>query len=155
MGNQMNYSEKHIPNYSEKHIPNCAGFIVVCNDCVLLVSTHKNVWGFPKGKRHTKELHIDCAYRELKEETGLTAKDITPLDIDTFWINELSNKGTPSVRLYIATTDKMIQPKIQDVDELASAKWVKVSDAGKILTLKNRFKLLQDAMLYIQSHVKI
>ena len=55
------------------------------------------------------------------------------------------------MRLYIATTHEMIKPKVQDVDELASAKWVKISDAYKLLTIKNRSQILQDAVNYIQS----
>ena len=71
----------NMSNDINKHYPSCAGFIIICEDHVLLVSTHKNIWGFPKGKRKTKEQHIDCAYRELKEETGLDTKDIISIII--------------------------------------------------------------------------
>lgn len=132
-----------------KYYPSCAGFIVICKEHVLLVCTHKNVWGFPKGKRNTKEKHIDCAYRELKEETGLDTKDIITVDIDTFWLHELSNKGTPSVRLYIATTSELIKPNVQDTDELSTASWIKISEAHKLLKIKNRSQILRDAVNYI------
>ena len=32
-------------------------------------------WGFPKGRRNPKETDIDCANRELKEETGIESDD--------------------------------------------------------------------------------
>lgn len=33
-------------------------------------------WGFPKGRRDYRESDFQCALREVKEETGLTEKDI-------------------------------------------------------------------------------
>lgn len=33
-------------------------------------------WGFPKGRRDGSELDLDCALREMREETGLTNDDI-------------------------------------------------------------------------------
>ena len=36
-------------------------------------------WGFPKGRRDYRESDFQCALREVKEETGLTEKDIYPI----------------------------------------------------------------------------
>ena len=33
-------------------------------------------WGFPKGRREPHELDIQCAFRELEEETGITEAEI-------------------------------------------------------------------------------
>jgi 8-oxo-dGTP pyrophosphatase MutT (NUDIX family) len=33
-------------------------------------------WGFPKGRRDGSESDLDCALREMKEETGLEQKDV-------------------------------------------------------------------------------
>ncbi|VBB18056.1 NUDIX hydrolase [Yasminevirus sp. GU-2018] len=118
---------------------------------VLLVSTHKNVWGFPKGKRNSGELYDICAFRELKEETGLTHNDINPVDMEMFCLHEVTDKGTPSVKLYLATTDRLVTPIVEDVDELGCAKWMPVSEAYNLLTLKNRKQILRDAL----SHLKI
>lgn len=38
---------------------------------VLLVQSRGNLWGFPKGTIKNMESPIDCAIREVKEETGL------------------------------------------------------------------------------------
>lgn len=38
---------------------------------VLIVRSRGNCWGFPKGSRNDDEIPIDCAIRELKEETGV------------------------------------------------------------------------------------
>jgi 8-oxo-dGTP pyrophosphatase MutT (NUDIX family) len=42
-------------------------------------------WGFPKGRRNSKEKNIECAKREFEEETTIPIQDIhivnmTPLD---------------------------------------------------------------------------
>ena len=124
---------------------NCAGFVILCNDHVLLVSTHKRV---PKGKRNKGEELINCACRELHEETGLEFSQIVPIDIDTFFLHEITGKGTSSVRLYLATTNELIQPKIYDEEELSDAKWVKIEDAYNLLTLKNRKAILQESVEY-------
>jgi len=128
----------------------CAGFVVICNDHVLLVSTHKGVWGFPKGKREGNEEHIICAFRELNEETSLVASQITPIDIDKFFLHEITDKGNPSVRLYLAITDSLIEPKIKDMEELADAKWVQVDEAYKLLIVKNRKQILLDSVEYLK-----
>jgi 8-oxo-dGTP pyrophosphatase MutT (NUDIX family) len=36
-------------------------------------------WGFPKGRRDVGESEYMCSIRELREETGLTEKDIIPI----------------------------------------------------------------------------
>jgi 8-oxo-dGTP pyrophosphatase MutT (NUDIX family) len=36
-------------------------------------------WGFPKGRRDTRETEYACAIREMREETGLTEQDVVPI----------------------------------------------------------------------------
>lgn len=127
---------------------NCAGFVVICKDekKVLLVSTHKGKWGFPKGKKEKKESFEQCAFRELKEETGLRDDQIDPLDMTSTFFNEITKKGKPSVQLYLATTQNLIEPKIEDQDELSQAKWFDFEEAKKVLTIKNRKEILESAI---------
>ena len=60
----------------------------------------------------------------------------------------LSKKGRITVRLYLATlsTDHLIQPVINDQEELEKAEWVEIHQAEKILTIKNRSQVLRDAV---------
>jgi len=37
---------------------------------------HSPEWGFPKGRRDPRESELQCALRELKEETGIHEKDV-------------------------------------------------------------------------------
>lgn len=43
-------------------------------DCKIHWSTPE--WGFPKGRRDGSETDLDCALREMKEETGLQESDV-------------------------------------------------------------------------------
>jgi 8-oxo-dGTP pyrophosphatase MutT (NUDIX family) len=128
--------------------PDCAGFVVLAQDHVLLVSTHNGNWGFPKGKKKKKESLIECAHRELYEETGLDGHDIMSIDTENLFFNEISKKGRITVRLYLAAlnTDHLIQPVINDQEELEKAEWVEIHQAEKILTVKNRSQVLRDAV---------
>jgi 8-oxo-dGTP pyrophosphatase MutT (NUDIX family) len=38
---------------------------------VLIIQSKGNLWGIPKGSKKYKETDIECAIREVKEETGL------------------------------------------------------------------------------------
>jgi len=133
-----------------KHYPMCGGFVVLCESeekiNVLLVKTHKNVWGFPKGKRKKHEPLFECALRECEEETGLKENQLNIIDKNTIFFDEITKKGVASVRLYLATTTDLIKPKIYDLDELAEAKWVQITEAANLLTHKNRKQILLDAI---------
>lgn len=64
-------------------------------------------WGFPKGRRDSKEADIECALRELWEETGVAKEDIHLLEnVDPFFEDF---QGTNGVRYchkyYLATCD--------------------------------------------------
>lgn len=43
-------------------------------DRILLVQSRGNLWGPPKGTMKKAETFMDCAIREVKEETGLSIK---------------------------------------------------------------------------------
>ena len=124
----------------------CAGFVVLCKGKVLLVETPNHVWGFPKGKKNRKEKLLDCAFRELQEETGLKKDQIIVIDPNEIVFNEISKKGKSSVHLYLATAKELIKPKVTNPEELLSAKWVDVKEALLILTKKNRKQILTDAV---------
>lgn len=133
----------------------CAGFVVLCKNthCVLLVSTHNGNWGFPKGKRNPnpmpktgREGHEECAWRELEEETGLVKSDVATFNMETTFFLERTDKGNVAVKLFLATTETCIEPKVSDTDELAIARWIPYEEALTLLTLKNRRQILEDAI---------
>ena len=54
------------------------GFLIVRGDPVgsFLLMKHKQRWDLPKGHVDPGETDLECAYRELVEETGIAADDI-------------------------------------------------------------------------------
>jgi len=119
--------------------PPCAGIIVFNGDSTILVQTDALKYSFPKGKRNKGETPIEAAWRELKEETGLTSENVQLIS-DTEYIDEVSRKGLPSVRYYVGKLIKNI-PKLQfDPMELHEVEWIKVEDAMKLEKFEDKRK---------------
>jgi len=116
----------------------CAGIIVFDNDNTILVSTSCGNHSFPKGKRNKGESYIDTAWRELKEETGLTQEHVKILD--NIYIDEVSQKGNPSVRYFIGQLITPIEIFTFDKEELQNVRWVNINDAYKIEKFNQRRK---------------
>lgn len=55
------------------------GFLIVKGNPIesFLLMKHPNRWDLPKGHVDEGETDMQCALRELEEETGITAEDIT------------------------------------------------------------------------------
>jgi 8-oxo-dGTP pyrophosphatase MutT (NUDIX family) len=58
------------------------GFLIVRGDPVreFLLMRHHDRWDLPKGHVDNGESELDCAYRELLEETGIQREDIQLID---------------------------------------------------------------------------
>ena len=54
------------------------GFLIIRENPTrsFLLMRHPNRWDLPKGHVDPGETNLECAYRELEEETGITADDI-------------------------------------------------------------------------------
>lgn len=125
----------------------CGGCIVFrkFNDelQVCLIATHRQVYGFPKGKREKGEALEVCALRELKEETGIASNQIQPLKLDKY-IDECSKKGVPSIRLYITLlTSNDVKLTPIDVNEIAFCEFVSIDKALELLNAKRKTVLLE------------
>lgn len=118
--------------------PYCAGIIVFNNDKTVLVCTPKGHYGFPKGKRNKGEDILATAWRELQEETGLTADNVKLIDGIT--IDEKSDKGKLAVTYYVGILTKAIKEFKFDNTELSKVEWVQVNKAYKLDKLRDRRK---------------
>ncbi len=72
-------------------------------------------WGLPKGHREDGEPEIDCAIREVKEETGL---DIT-ISSSTYRM-----KVADTLLYFIRVDSPHIMGTTSDTSEIKSVKWV-------------------------------
>lgn len=81
-------------------------------------------WSFPKGHGKKGETHVQCAIREVKEETNL---DIT------FSINEQNYIPCLGTKLYIIVVDKsLLNWKINDNCEISDINWFSIGDITKM-----------------------
>lgn len=90
------------------------------NDKVILVKQHRYPHGYvleiPAGTLEKKEDPLNCAYRELEEETGYRAKKMTHLI--TFYPSIGYN--TEAIHCYVASGLKKISDLNLDEDEILS-----------------------------------
>jgi 2'-phosphotransferase len=127
----------------EPHIP-CAGCIVFRHLGdelqVCLISTHRDVFGFPKGKRNKEESLITCALRELQEETGIKSGQIVQLE-RTKYVDERGriNNSNPSIRLFVT---KLIINQVTlapvDINEINKCQFLSIDKAMKLLMPKRQ-----------------
>ncbi|CAH6420317.1 TRNA 2-phosphotransferase [uncultured virus] len=130
--------------------PRCAGCLVfrtINKELqICLIATQSKIYGFPKGKMEDGESYLDCAFRELREETGIRSDQVEPL-VETKFIDEAvrssaDNTGKPSIRLFITrltAQDVKLQP--EDIDEIAVCKFFSIDEALTLLMPKRQIVL--------------
>lgn len=133
-------------------IPPCAGIIVFDGDRTILVETERGNLSFPKGKREKGESTIETAWRELKEETGLTFDLVTLLP--NVHIDEYSDKGNLSIRYFLGRILNSSDHTFTfDPKELAQVKWYPIPEALSLSQLKStRKEILRQAYQIVSSH---
>jgi len=106
----------------------CAGFVVLSQDMknVVIVSTHANNLGYPKGKRNRFESYMQTALRELEEETGLTCNEINIVENVSF--DEMSIRGHPATRYFVALIKDEHTEFFFDEEELEDVCWMKCDE---------------------------
>ncbi len=100
---------------------------------VFVVRHRGGHWTLPKGHPEGTESALECAKRELFEETGLSVVTLIseePL-VESY---HFSSRGRPihkTVHYFVATVQGII--KIQK-EELQDGKWVELTKAGQVVT---------------------
>lgn len=93
-----------------KFKPNCFGVIVLdlVNKKTILVETPNGYLSFPKGKyEKNKDLtNLNCALRELEEETGIKS-DYIDILTDKI-INEFTPKGNCNIQYFVGVINKIL-----------------------------------------------
>ena len=82
-----------------------AGVCVISPQGVLLSQSHNLFWGFPKGILEKDETLVECALRELEEETGLT---LTRKDLHTVVFSFQYKKVHRTVSIFFHVSPKPI-----------------------------------------------
>ncbi|KAH9261035.1 hypothetical protein BASA81_000769 [Batrachochytrium salamandrivorans] len=116
---------------------------------VLLVSGYaSHTWGFPKGKINQNEDAVDCALREVYEETGFPALEYFRGKRDYEWMHWNHRTNGKDMHLLIVPDvpeDFAFAPRV--VKEIADIRWFALADlpahekAGVALAGGDRVKL--------------
>lgn len=94
---------------------------------VLVQGTESNTWSFPRGKISKDEEDLECAIREVKEETGFDARN---------YVNEKDvlerTIGGKNFKIYVAKgvpDDYEFEPAVRN--EIANIKWFDIKSLRK------------------------
>ena len=88
------------------------------------------VWGFPKGKRERNETGLECALRELSEET-----DISPQDIEVCNVKlPVENYNGWLYQYYVCIMrDGCVEDRIKDEGEISDLVWCSFEEALRLI----------------------
>jgi 8-oxo-dGTP pyrophosphatase MutT (NUDIX family) len=131
---------------------NCAGFIIQnINKEVAIVFTKRGYASLPKGKRNKNETNYECATRELNEETGI--EDF--IKVENIEFDELDKNGKCNIKYFygLILDKKSIAPK--DLNELSSAKWVKIENMHTLKWRANRLDIIKKIQQYLLSRTNV
>ncbi|WDC83802.1 NUDIX hydrolase [Caloramator sp. mosi_1] len=109
------------------------GIVAVQEDNVLLVRQYRRpfdeiIYEIPAGKLEKGEEPLNCAFRELEEETGFKALDMKLMT------SIYTSPGFCTEKLYIYFCDKMIKTKTNfDEDEYLELIKVPISEAKRMI----------------------
>jgi bifunctional NMN adenylyltransferase/nudix hydrolase len=119
---------------------NCSDAVLECQGHVLLIqrkfSPGKNAWALPGGFRNQRETFLDCAIRELIEETNVRVpeKVLRGSIVKTELFDDPSRsfgipRNTMAVYMRISPNPDYSLPRANGADDAALCKWVPLTDA--------------------------
>lgn len=122
----------------------------------LLVHSGKNrEWGFPKGHKESGETDIECALREVKEETGIDRHKIIEGFREQINYQAISHRGQSKGKMIDKTSvlflfqTEVSQTRV-DGKEILDAKWGGLEDTLSLLKFEDTRSLLHHAYRFIK-----
>lgn len=119
---------------------NCSDAILECQGHVLLIqrkfSPGRGAWALPGGFRNQRETFLDCAIRELQEETNVRVpeKVLRGSIVKTELFDDPSRsfgipRNTLAVYMRISPNPDGSLPRANGADDAALCKWIPLTDA--------------------------
>ncbi len=127
--------------------------VVICSGHVLMIKRRsepgKGLWALPGGflNADTDKSVLDCAIRELKEETGI--KVPVPVlkgsiqDNRVFDAIERSTRGRTITHAFKIVLPDGELPKVKGQDDAEKARWVPISELDSSVCYEDHYEILQ------------
>ena len=109
---------------------------------------YQGLWALPGGFLEEGEVLDDCARRELKEETGITVREVHPLA--NFSTPGRDPRGWTVTAAYIALTRQTLEP--QGADDAAEARWFPLGDLPALAF--DHDEIVARALMWLHTHAQ-
>ena len=111
---------------------------------VALIRTHEGRWQLPKGWVEDGEEHAAAAIRESREEAGVDAELVGPLDTIEYWYNSTYDPEPVRVHKYVHFFLLRYRSGSTDDhdDEVTEARFVEIAEADGMLAFKEERRMV-------------
>ena len=131
-----------------RHEHSSGGAVISMRDgaphVALIATRSRTRWGLPKGAVTDGETSEAAALREVREETGLTARIVRPLDTIEYMFRAGDTLIQKRVDFYLMEyVEGELEPQLSEVDDV---EWVELSAALQRASFDSERKLLANAL---------
>jgi 8-oxo-dGTP pyrophosphatase MutT (NUDIX family) len=116
-------------------------------EVVLIRARGDERWALPKGWVEKDEASQDAALREVREETGITAEVVEPLDRIEYWFRTRQGSTPILVHKYVDFfLMAAVEGDLADQDhEVEEARWFSLDEAVEVAAFKSERQVLVQA----------
>jgi 8-oxo-dGTP pyrophosphatase MutT (NUDIX family) len=119
-------------------------------EVVLVGRTEPGTWALPKGTPKPNETREQTALRETREETGLDARIIEPIDSISYWFVLRHTRVFKTVYYYLMVpTGGDISQHDPEYDRVA---WFPVQQALAVMSYPNEAEMVRRAIEFANRH---
>lgn len=120
---------------------------------IIAVGDDKQRWQLPKGLVEKDEAPELTAQREVREETGVNATLVGPIDTIEYWYYS-KPRGNKRIRFHKFVHFYLFRYHSGDTadhdHEVHEARWVDIEEAGRLLAFKNEKDIVNKARKQIE-----